>query len=361
MAGEEQTFDQSYATSDEAVKAGLFDGLDDDEEIGGSEPDDEPEEVAADDERAPDEDASDDGGEADEADEGADDSDSDGDEETELHTLEDLAKAHELEAKDLDGLSIDLTIDGEDTTMTIGELREMAKTNRQANWTSAFQDLASRRRETDAKATELAEQQRQAADVNAQLLAEIERALLGDQRELQRLASERSPLYGQKHQAFMQRQERIEEIKRLVGMQREDADGRDSAARESRRRSETELLYLHHPELRHDQAAASKAMADVGKLMLDMGWSEDEIRSTIDHRLIRLAMRAAQGEGQTEKATAAIRAKLKKPAGKTSIKSRSSRNVSKANAARSARALDRLAKEGSEHAFAESLRLDGMA
>lgn len=359
--GEEQTFDQGFATAEDAAAAGLFDDLSpDDFEDGDSGAGDASDEYASDepaleageeDEGAQEEDAA-----GDDADEG----DSEGEEETAIQTLEDLADRLEVEAKDLDDVEIPLTIDGEETTMTIAGLRDMAKTNRQAQWTGAFQQLAERRRDTDRRASELAEQQRQAAEVNAQLLQEIESTLLGDQQELVRLAAEKSPLYFQKHQAFMQRQQRVEQIKSVVGMQRDDAEDRGNGVSEAKRQSEAELFYLHHPELAGDQEAANRAMTSVGRLMHKLGWSVEEIQNTVDHRMLRLALMAASQDGQTERAVQSIRKKLSKPKGRKALKGRGAGQRSKTAIANAARAHRRLADTGSEDAFVDVITAEGL-
>ncbi|MGI9504209.1 MAG: hypothetical protein ACR2RE_14265, partial [Geminicoccaceae bacterium] len=239
-------------------------------------------------------------------------------------------------------------------------LREMAKTNRQAQWTGAFQELAAKRRETDARADELAKTQRTAAEVNKALLGEIEKDLLGDARELDKLAAERSPLYGIRRQAFDAKQARLGEIVRLVEAHQEDADTRSEEAQDAKRGNELSLLYMHHPELKADEEVANKALGDVGLLMHELGWTKEEIQGTVDHRLIRLALMAAGSSTKEDRAKAVLAKKLSKPAGKTAIKPGRRRTKADSSKARQANARNKLSRSGSDDDFVALLEEKGI-
>lgn len=240
---------------------------------------------------------------------------------SEITTFGELANALEADEEGLmEGIKVQATIDGVTEEVTLKEA--VAGYQRSADYQRKTQQLAQERREL----AETAKQQRDSAEyqhqVAANVLATIENGMVGDLERINALRQTDPQQWAQEYAAFNERKDWLAGLKTQAAqaymMQTQQAQQETEAQMKERLRTETEMLQTAIPNFEQEKPQLVKYLSE------KVGFTEQELSSVADHRLLVMAHKAMKFDTQTPKAELAKKKvkdapKLQKPAAKQQV------------------------------------------
>lgn len=280
--------------------------------------------------------------EEDDEDEGEDDSEEDQDDE---ESEEDEDGEDEEPAAELDPeTKIKVKVDGEETEVTLKELQ--SGYSRTQDYTRKTQALAEQRRELEDKEDQVLKQQGEWSTALNELAVRLQASVSGrTEADWQRLKQEDEVGYYEERDKERQVQERIQAIQQEQQRVQQEYQQRQQKQMERVVQEEKEKLLAAIPDWQ-DQETATKDYQQMLKYGEAVGFSEQEMKSMVDHRAIQVLRDAAKFRAlQQKKADPGSQAKVKKRSTKKPLKAGTPSNESPGKV-KARKAKQRLAKTG---------------
>lgn len=211
-------------------------------------------------------------------------------------SLSELAEALEVDDTYINGLTVTRKINGEDHTVTLGEVLSGIGQQKQVS------DLAGERRTLDEQRQAFEAEKTQQAEQLQAVLANLDSLIAQDDPEdLDALADEDPVAYIQ----AVQRRDKREKVVEKAKSEAQEILGKQQAEQFEKLKAfaaeETQKFRTRHPDLAED-AKFNAEMTDVVGYLQKQGFSDDEIRNTYDSRLWGVALQAMRFERAATKA-----------------------------------------------------------
>lgn len=244
------------------------------------------------------EDTSQDGEDSDEEDDSeddADDQDEDEDDEDDGDEDDDEEPAAELDPE----TKVKVKVDGEEAEVTLKELQ--SGYSRTQDYTRKTQALADQRRQLEEKEEQVLQQQVEWGNALTQLNTRLQASLSGrSEADWERLKQEDEVAYYEERDKERQVQERMQAIQQEQQRVQQEYQQRQQKHLERTIQQEKEKLLAALPDWQ-DQEVAQKDYSQMTKYGQEVGFTEEELKSMVDHRAIRVLRDAAKYRALQEK------------------------------------------------------------
>ncbi len=278
--------------------------------------------------------------EADSEDETEEEADDEASEELALETVTDVAKALELDESELlDNLKTTIKIDGEESEVTLKELQ--AGYQKDADYRKKTAEVAEERRAINEAHAERHKAYEAHTNVNFAVLQEAQKLIVGEQNtpEMMQLKASNPSEYLIRVDDINQRSQAFQQLINQVASNYQSAQqgNEQQTAAEKKRTFEQEQQKLASalPDL--DKNA-------LGKYMLDIGFTTDDLNNNLDHKLFVLAEKARLYDTKSTKVNLTKKKVKQAPKRMSADKPKSKLTVKKSNVSK---AKSRLTKSGS--------------
>ncbi len=255
--------------------------------------------------------------EDDEAEKSDEEADSDSDEEQfNFDTVEQLAENLGVSEEELlDKLKATITVDGQKEVVTLRDA--LNGRMKDADYRRKTSELANQRREFEQVARQESEKVDYQHQVAANVLSVAERQLLGEMQNMDALRESDPMAWTAKRADLIERQQQLQSLKQQAAQaymqQKQEREHQDQQAKQERLEVERDALLKLVPDF---QAVKPKLE---GYLANSYGFSNDELGTVADHRLIDMARKAMLYDQQATKTEVAkkrvkLAPKMQKPA-----------------------------------------------
>lgn len=205
-----------------------------------------------------------------------------------LETLDDLAEQTGLSADELLNLRVRAKVDGEESEVTLADLRKNYQLEQHAR--RKDQEASKRQKELEAREQEF-QQRLQQADSRIQQLdtlkGTLEKNLMGEQ-DLERLRHEDPEQYNSEWIRQQQIRQQLQQVDQAKQQQYQDWQRQQQEAQDRYLREQREQLPELIPEWR-DQETAQKETKEIRDFLVGLGFTEQEVGSVADARLVKMA------------------------------------------------------------------------
>lgn len=235
----------------------------------------------------------------DEAEQSDEEADSDSDEaQPEIETIEQLAETLGVSVEDMqDNLKVSVVVDGVKQVVTLKEA--LGGYQKDADYRRKTSELANQRREFETVAKQEAEKVDYQHQVAANVLSVAERQLMGEMQGMEELRHTDPVAWATKRADLIEKQQNLQQLKQQAAQaymqQKQEREQHDQAARQEHLAAERDSLLKLIPDFTDVKPKLE------GYLSNSYGFSNDELGTVADHRLIDMARKAMLYDQQSKK------------------------------------------------------------